>query len=492
MNRIKLPISEILVEDRQRQDLGDIDKLAESLATLGLIQPIVVNQAKRLIAGGRRLTAARKLGWKEIDVVYRETLSEDECYELELEENVRRKDMNWAERCLNIAKIHKLKKRKNALEGEAWGTKETGELLGISKTHILYCLAIAEELQKGPDNPMWKEESLADAWRLLLGYEQEALQRELARRAAESSAMTPLLDYVAPTALEAQADDLPDLAPKALWELEARERYLANPLNDPAKVDEYLAEKAKPRQEVVYLTNRFYQGDSIKFMHNSKGMFDHVITDIPYAIDMKMLDQGVAGTVLDLETVIEEHDVDYNMKLIADFFPAAFRCMKESGFCITWCDQMVWQYMYDIAIKAGFKVQRWPVTWNKLHRCKNSSPQCNFTKSTEIAMVCRKGNAVLMRPVLTSVVSASNDEIKKLIDHPFAKPYEAWEFLVEPTTFQGQLILEPFAGRGSGVISMLRMNRQVMGCELDEVHYNALIENLKRYYLTLNPNFMFR
>jgi ParB family transcriptional regulator, chromosome partitioning protein len=57
----------VRVEVRHRSDLGDLENLAESLRELGQLQPIVVTDDLRLIAGGRRLAAARSLGWAEIE-----------------------------------------------------------------------------------------------------------------------------------------------------------------------------------------------------------------------------------------------------------------------------------------------------------------------------------------------------------------------------------------------------------------------------------------
>jgi ParB family chromosome partitioning protein len=110
-----------------------IEDLALSLKENGLIQPIVVNQDLRLIAGGRRLEAAKSLAWKAIDVVFRETLSEDELQVLELEENTKRADITWQERCLATAKIHAIKQRNAALDAETWGERETGALFNMSK-----------------------------------------------------------------------------------------------------------------------------------------------------------------------------------------------------------------------------------------------------------------------------------------------------------------------------------------------------------------------
>jgi ParB family chromosome partitioning protein len=61
-------LTEIIIGDRHRKNLGDIDALAASIAELGLLHPIVVTPALHLIAGRRRLEAVRRLGWSEVDV----------------------------------------------------------------------------------------------------------------------------------------------------------------------------------------------------------------------------------------------------------------------------------------------------------------------------------------------------------------------------------------------------------------------------------------
>lgn len=496
MTREKIPISEILIEDRQRLSYGDLDDLADSLTRYGLIQPIVLNQARRLIAGGRRLAAASSLGWTTIDVVFRETLSVDELHELELEENVRRKEMTWQERCLNVATIHSLKQKRAALESRSWGQRETGELLGENLAQVSFALIIAKKLRDEldlatktffPTARYAKCENFWSAWQLKLRDEIDENTAELAHRQALSSA-TPeqelhdklLIEFV----------DNVSSSPDAL--AEERTRYESNPHNTtPFEV--YWSEKqvlAKQVVDTIYLSNKLVRGDSIEYMNEHKGVYDHVITDIPYAIDINNLDQQRG--IVNIDTIEELHDVDYNLQLIADFFPAAYNTLKDYGFCITWADQMLWQYMYDHAVKAGFSVQRWPITWVKTHNCLNQCANFNFTKNTEIAIVCRKKNTTLVNKQSDCVVHAGRDELCESIGHPFAKPFECWRYLVEAVSLEGQSILEPFAGRGSGVISMLRLKRNVVGVELDDNHYNALLENLKQEYLKLNPNLIFK
>src|SRR6185369_856824 len=126
------PINEILHFNRQRFDLGDLEELVESVRLHGIIQPPILDQHNRLVAGGRRIAAATKLGWTHVGIVRREVLSDDELHVLELEENLRRKDETWQEKCLHIQTIHNLKVKLKSIDAESWGQAETGAMLGQS------------------------------------------------------------------------------------------------------------------------------------------------------------------------------------------------------------------------------------------------------------------------------------------------------------------------------------------------------------------------
>jgi ParB family chromosome partitioning protein len=59
-------VSQIRIGPRLRKDLGDIDSLAKSMTSLGLLQPIIITKDMWLLAGERRLTAAKSLDWEKI------------------------------------------------------------------------------------------------------------------------------------------------------------------------------------------------------------------------------------------------------------------------------------------------------------------------------------------------------------------------------------------------------------------------------------------
>ena len=65
---MNLPLASIVVGERCRKKLGDVQALADSIAAVGLLHPPVITPDHRLIAGERRLAALRLLGWEETPV----------------------------------------------------------------------------------------------------------------------------------------------------------------------------------------------------------------------------------------------------------------------------------------------------------------------------------------------------------------------------------------------------------------------------------------
>lgn len=85
-------INDIKVKRRVRKDLGDLESLKTSLRTYGLLNPITLNSRYELIAGERRLEAAKQLGWSTINAQVLEVADKVSQLEIELEENIQRHD----------------------------------------------------------------------------------------------------------------------------------------------------------------------------------------------------------------------------------------------------------------------------------------------------------------------------------------------------------------------------------------------------------------
>ena len=102
-------IKDIKIKKRVRHDLGNLDALKNSLRTYGLLNPITLNEKYELIAGERRLQAAKQLGWTNINAVIMNNVSDVEELELELEENNQRKEFTKEELLEGYRRLEKLR-----------------------------------------------------------------------------------------------------------------------------------------------------------------------------------------------------------------------------------------------------------------------------------------------------------------------------------------------------------------------------------------------
>lgn len=103
MNTIK--IADIKIGARRREDLGDIDALAESIRKYGLLAPPILTDDGELVAGQRRIEAMKQLGWIETPFINKGQLTQEQLHEIELEENIRRKDFTEYEISKNMVAL---------------------------------------------------------------------------------------------------------------------------------------------------------------------------------------------------------------------------------------------------------------------------------------------------------------------------------------------------------------------------------------------------
>ena len=135
---MQLPITKIDVnpgQPRRTFDEKALMELAESIRSVGVIQPIVVAQRSgryTIIAGERRYLAARLAGLKELPAIVRDW---DEAARLEaaLIENLQREDLNPIEEALGV---------KNLMEQCGYTQERAAERLGKSRPAVANLLRL--------------------------------------------------------------------------------------------------------------------------------------------------------------------------------------------------------------------------------------------------------------------------------------------------------------------------------------------------------------
>lgn len=133
----KVAIADITIGDRKRS-LGDVESLADSMKTLGQLQPVVVTDDMRLVAGRRRIAAASKLGWDEINANVM-TLDDLQREVAEIDENLVREELTVLERSRQLAR------RKEIYEAQHPETKNGATGRGRNRSADSAKLSFADE-----------------------------------------------------------------------------------------------------------------------------------------------------------------------------------------------------------------------------------------------------------------------------------------------------------------------------------------------------------
>ncbi|MFA6029976.1 MAG: ParB/RepB/Spo0J family partition protein [Elusimicrobiota bacterium] len=145
----KVPIGDVRPNRHQPRHSFDQTKLAEMAQTIkehGLAQPILVTPLPdgkyELVAGERRLRAAKLAGLKEIDVVVRKQMGEKDRLALALIENVQRDDLN----AVDVARAYR-----NLIQDHGLTQTDLAHQMGKSKSAVsntLRLLDLSEDILK--------------------------------------------------------------------------------------------------------------------------------------------------------------------------------------------------------------------------------------------------------------------------------------------------------------------------------------------------------
>lgn len=107
----RLPLTSVLVpEDRQRSEVAVDHGLLSSIASHGVLSPILLRSESdpTLVYGERRLRASQQLGLPDIPVLYANELDYTALREIELVENLHRSELPWRDETRAIAELHEL------------------------------------------------------------------------------------------------------------------------------------------------------------------------------------------------------------------------------------------------------------------------------------------------------------------------------------------------------------------------------------------------
>jgi len=435
---------EIIVQNRARQDVGNIDDLAKAIKSVGQLNPILINSENILIAGERRLIAIKQLKRDAIDVRVVDGVTPDNQLMIELLENLHRKDFAWHEDIDLKYKLHNLWSNKAKEKGKDWGYRSTAKKLKCSLGGLSTDLALAEAISVFPELKEQASKSRAREVYKALGDQANALQR-----------MNNLSDDEKENLKKLQSGkvNLPgkNTVPKqvALKREESIEKAKEVKAAEAAE-----ATDSSQLENIIYVSEN-YKKFIEKIPDESVGMIE---LDPPYAIDY---DKNYGEETNKMRT-----SDDWNEKDLYDFYciylPILYKKLTDSSWILCWTGKEHFLRINDLAAQAGFVVQE-PGVWSKTGGSSHI-PKKKMISNWEMYLLFRKGNAQFNTASLPSAVSFPTVPASQRI-HRWEKPINMYDHFLKALGRPGTIFLSPFAGSGNSLISAAKARMMPIGCD---------------------------
>lgn len=415
-----IPIDEIIIDrqSRQRRELTGLEELAESIRTVGLINPPVIDANNVLVAGERRLTACRDLlGWTHIPVQDASTIDPLDLHLIELEENVKRIDLPWQDQCKAMADYHELRSRSDP----EWTQAKTARALGVKDAEVSNRLSVSAALREA--DPLV---SAADKYSVALGI----TQRKLARK--KDSASNAIKSMLSPTYTPAP-ETLPSIDVDAQTPEEISIPFLNADFGEWAMT---------------------YSGPRFNFLH----------CDFPYGIKAGAHDMGAGQAFGGYD---DAPDVYWG--LLDALEQAMDNVVAESAHMMFWFSMDYYQATLERLTEMGWTVNPFPLIW---YKSDNSGILPDASRGPrriyETAFLCSRGDRMVVQSVSNVFPAPVSKTIHMSEKNPDMLRHFFRMFVDESTT-----MLDPTMGSGNAIIAAQSMKAgYCLGLEISEEFFS--------------------
>ena len=221
------------------------------------------------------------------------------------------------------------------------------------------------------------------------------------------------------------------------------------------------------------------QGDCLELMKEIPDeSVDLIVTDPPYRITSRG-NCGTSGGMLKNKDSMKGKIFRYNDIKPESYIPEFYRVLKNGSHCYIMTNHINLQTMLNVATFCGFKFIK-SLIWDK----KNKIMGLYYMSQFEYILFFRKGVGKKINYCGTSdILSISNkktkDENGKNI-HDTEKPVELMSILIENSSIEHEIVLDPFMGVGTTAIAAINTNRKFIGFELDEKYFEIARNRIKK------------
>lgn len=448
-----VPITDITISERARQDIGDLSSIKFSIEKVGVLMPVILNEHLELLDGERRIRACQELKLTEIPARIISGITPDNKLLIERIANTDRKDFAWAEELELKLRIHEYHVEQNS----RWSYRDSCEFLGVSLGGLSTDLQIATALRTFPELAKAKTKRQAyDTYKKLI-QRADAIQALEALPEDERNRLELMLQGKKPKAEVTSHLEEGDIIQVEEFDDDLEERDLFG--SDPE------------------------DSSAIKFIYQICGweellekLPDKIIgfaeLDPPYAIDYNGL----------YASDTNQNDADWTIEQLIDnmgrLLPALYTKLLDDSWVMCWTGYEHVERLNKIAVSAGFSVQR-PGFWFKPGGTANSL-KCNLISNYETYLLFRKGQATFNTKSLMAGFEASSMPASKKY-HQWHKPLDVYQRFFDSLGRHGSIFFSPFAGSGSSMICAALNSMVPVGCDISGKYFYQFYQTLKEH-----------
>ena len=206
---------------------------------------------------------------------------------------------------------------------------------------------------------------------------------------------------------------------------------------------------------------------------------DLIVTDPPYPTTSRG-NAGNSGGMLQKDINKKGKVFTYNNINCKEYAPEFYRLLKDGSHCYVMTNHINLIDMLNTFTDVGFHFIK-SLIWNKGNKIMGQY----YMSQYEYILFFRKGKGKKINNCGTSdILSIPNKKTKdkdgKNI-HDTEKPIELMEVLVNNSSQENELVLDPFMGVGSTGIACIKNKRNFIGIEIDENYFNIAKSRLGEF-----------
>ncbi len=211
-------------------------------------------------------------------------------------------------------------------------------------------------------------------------------------------------------------------------------------------------------------------GDCLKVLQTVEPLsIDLILTDPPYGMDYQS-----SRRVNKMDKIQQDNNIDW----FEPFIQEAYRILKDNSHIYIFCNDYSISEFRNLMERVGFKVKR-TLVWVKNNHT-SGDLDGDYGNKTEFILYAQKGRKDLIGKRETNVLLY--DRVSNLV-HPTEKPLSLCSFLIQKSSKEGDLILDPFCGSGTTIIAAKQLRRNYFGIEINSKYVDIANMRLKQEIL---------